>query len=93
VRGLYKDPMQDAIAWRRRWVPFHGDLRAGTRRGRTHRRRRALKDMLKVGGENVAALEDRGWGGDFLGHATGVKLRRRGITDDRVMEVPAARPS
>jgi acyl-CoA synthetase (AMP-forming)/AMP-acid ligase II len=83
--GYYKDPEKTEIAWRGGW--FHsGDLGRLDAEGRIAYVGRS-KDMLKVGGENVAALEIE----DFLGTHPAVKLAQVvGIPDDRYMEVPAA---
>jgi fatty-acyl-CoA synthase len=84
--GYYKDPEQtartiDANGW------FHtGDLGKVDEGGRLIYAGR-LKDMLKVGGENVAAIEVE----DFLAHHPAIDIVQVvGAPDARYAEVPAA---
>jgi fatty-acyl-CoA synthase len=84
--GYYKDPEQTAIAidadgW------FHtGDLGTIDAAGRLSYTGR-LKDMLKVGGENVSALEVE----DYIARLDFVKIVQVvGAPDARYGEVPAA---
>jgi fatty-acyl-CoA synthase len=84
--GYYKDPERtaeviDADGW------FHsGDLGTLDEDGRVAFQGR-LKDMLKVGGENVAAAEIEG----FLARHEAVEIVQVvGAPDDRYVEVPAA---
>jgi fatty-acyl-CoA synthase len=83
--GYHKDPSKTAEAWRGGW--FHtGDLGTMDRDGRIAFRGR-LKDMLKIGGENVAAVEIE----DFLGTHPAVKIAQVvAIPDARYQEVAAA---
>jgi acyl-CoA synthetase (AMP-forming)/AMP-acid ligase II len=83
--SYYKDPEKTAECWRGGW--FHtGDLGRMDEAGRVAYVGRS-KDMLKVGGENVAALEIE----DFLGTHPAVKLAQVvAIPDVRMAEVPAA---
>jgi fatty-acyl-CoA synthase len=83
--GYHRDDERTAEAWRGGW--FHtGDLGRLDEAGRITYVGRS-KDMLKVGGENVAALEIE----DYLGTHPAVKLAQVvGIPDDRLVEVPAA---
>ena len=84
--GYYKDPEQTARAvdgdgW------FHtGDLGSVDADGRLRYAGR-LKDMLKVGGENVSALEVEGY---LAGHAAVQIVQVVGVPDARYQEVPAA---
>ena len=84
--GYYKDPEQtaavlDADGW------FHtGDIGSLTPEGRIRYLGRT-KDMLKVGGENVAAIEIE----SYLGTHPAVSIVAVvGVPDPRYMEVPAA---
>jgi fatty-acyl-CoA synthase len=86
LEGYYKDPEKTAAAidedgW------FHtGDLGVMDPEGRVGYRGR-LKDMLKVGGENVAALEIE----DLLaGHPAVAVCQVVGRPDERLAEVPVA---
>ena len=83
--SYHKDPVKTAESWRGGW--FHtGDLGRLDEAGRVTYVGRS-KDMLKVGGENVAALEIE----DFLAAHPAVKLAQVvAIPDDRLIEVPAA---
>jgi fatty-acyl-CoA synthase len=83
--SYYKDPEKTAEAWRGGW--FHtGDIGRMDADGRATYVGRN-KDMLKVGGENVAALEIE----DFIGTHPAVKLAQVvAIPDVRMAEVPAA---
>lgn len=91
VRGFsvfaayYKDPEKTAKVLRDGW--FHtGDLGSLDAGGSIMFHGR-LKDMLKVGGENVAALEIE----TFVGNHDAVKLCQVvGRTDPRMQEVPVA---
>ena len=84
--GYYKDPEQtaraiDADGW------FHtGDLGSVDEDGRLRYAGR-LKDMLKVGGENVSALEVEGY---LAGHDAVQIVQVVGVPDARYTEVPAA---
>jgi fatty-acyl-CoA synthase len=84
--GYYKDPEQtartiDADGW------FHtGDLGALDERGRLTYSGR-LKDMLKVGGENVAAIEIEDY---LVGHPAVGIVQVVAAPDARYTEVPAA---
>ncbi len=84
--GYYKDPGQTALAvdpegW------FHtGDLGSLDERGRLGYSGR-LKDMLKVGGENVAAIEIEDY---LVGHPAVNIVQVVAAPDARYTEVPAA---
>lgn len=83
--GYYKAPDKNAEAFHQGWFRT-GDLGSLDRRGaiRFHGR---IKDMLKVGGENVAALEIE----SFLARHPSVRLAQVvGVPDDRLLEVPVA---
>ena len=83
--GYYKDPDKTEAAWRGGWFDT-GDLGRMDHDGRVTYVRRS-KDMLKVGGENVAALEIE----DHLGTHPAVKMAQVvGLPDERYAEVPAA---
>jgi fatty-acyl-CoA synthase len=84
--GYYKDPDRTAAAiepagW------FHtGDIGSLTPEGRIRYLGR-IKDMLKVGGENVAAIEIE----SYLGTHPAVSIVAIvGVPDPKYMEVPAA---
>jgi fatty-acyl-CoA synthase len=83
--GYYKDPVRTAEALREGW--FHtGDLCSMDSAGHVTCHGR-IKDMLKVGGENVAAVEIE----SFLMTHPAVKLAQViGVPDDRLQEVAAA---
>lgn len=84
--GYFKAPEKDAeVLEPAGW--FHtGDLGAIDETGRLHYLGRA-KDMLKVGGENVAAIEIE----SFLATHPAVSIAQVvGVPDDRYVEVPAA---
>jgi acyl-CoA synthetase (AMP-forming)/AMP-acid ligase II len=83
--GYYKSPEKNAECFDGDWFRT-GDLCSVTERGAVcfHGR---LKDMLKVGGENVAALEIE----SFLAKHPAVALAQVvGRPDDRLQEVPVA---
>ncbi|MCP5179272.1 MAG: AMP-binding protein [Pseudomonadales bacterium] len=83
--GYYKSPEKNAESFHDGWFRT-GDLCSLDARGaiRFHGR---LKDMLKVGGENVAALEIE----SHLARHPAVRLAQViGIPDARLQEVPAA---
>jgi fatty-acyl-CoA synthase/long-chain acyl-CoA synthetase len=84
--GYYGDPEKTAAALDdERWL-HTGDLYRRTAEGSLIFNGR-LKDMLKVGGENVAALEVEG----FLCEHPAVKLAEVvGAPDERLDEVPVA---
>ena len=84
--GYYNDPARtEAVFLNREWVRS-GDLGALTPEGRIRYLGR-LKDMLKVGGENVAAIEIEG----FLCTHPAVKVAQViAVSDDRLQEVAAA---
>ena len=83
--GYYKDPVKSAEALRGGW--FHtGDLCSVDDAGHVTCHGR-LKDMLKVGGENVAAVEIEA----YLSTHPAVKLAQViGVPDVRLTEVAAA---
>lgn len=83
--GYYKDPVKTAETLKEGWL-HTGDLCSLDDDGRVRFHGR-VKDMLKVGGENVAAVEIE----SFLAGHPGVKLAQViGVPDDRLGEVPAA---
>ncbi len=83
--GYYKDPVKSAEVLRDGW--FHtGDLCSVDEAGHVTCHGR-IKDMLKVGGENVAAVEIEA----FLSTHPAVKLVQViGVPDPRLTEVAAA---
>jgi fatty-acyl-CoA synthase len=84
--GYYRDPEKTAAALDTEGWLHTGDLYSQTADGRLvfHGR---LKDMLKVGGENVAAVEVEA----FLAQHPAVKLVEVvGAPDERLDEVPVA---
>ena len=83
--GYYNAPDKNAEAFHDGWFRT-GDLASVDDAGRIAFHGR-LKDMLKVGGENVAAVEIE----SFLAGHPAVKLAQVvGVPDDRLLEVPAA---
>ena len=82
--GYYNDPAKtEAAFWEGGWFRT-GDLGALDAEGRVTFLGR-LKDMLKVGGENVAAIEIEG----YLALHTAVKLAQVvGVPDEKYGEVP-----
>ncbi|MGA1675124.1 MAG: class I adenylate-forming enzyme family protein [Pseudomonadales bacterium] len=83
--GYYKAPDKNAESFHAGWFRT-GDLGSLDARGaiRFHGR---LKDMLKVGGENVAALEIE----SFLARHPAVRLAQVvGVPDAKLLEVPVA---
>ena len=84
--GYYNDPEKtEAAFWEGGWFRT-GDLGVLDVEGRVTFRGR-LKDMLKVGGENVAAVEIEG----YLALHPAVKLAQVvGLPDERYGEVPVA---
>jgi len=83
--GYHGDPAATAAAWRTGWFST-GDLGWADADGRIVYVGR-WKDMLKVGGENVAALEIE----NLLVTHPAVKLAQVvGVPDPRYVEVPAA---
>ncbi len=84
--GYWKDPIKQAETVTSDGWLRTGDLGALDGRGRVRYLGR-LKDMLKVGGENVAAIEIE----SFLATHPAVKLAQVvGMPDARLQEVPAA---
>ncbi len=85
-RGYYNDPEKTKAAfWDDGWFRT-GDLGVLDAEGRVTFRGR-LKDMLKVGGENVAAVEIEG----YLALHPAVKLAQVvGLPDEKYGEVPVA---
>lgn len=83
--GYYKAPEKNAEAFTDGWFRT-GDLCALDADGSIEFHGR-IKDMLKVGGENVAALEIE----SYLATHPAVKLAQViGVPDERLLEVPAA---
>jgi acyl-CoA synthetase (AMP-forming)/AMP-acid ligase II len=83
--GYHGDPEKTAEAMRGGWL-HTGDLGTVDEDGRVSYRGRS-KDMLKVGGENVAALEIEA----FLETHPAVKIAQVvGVPDPKYLEVPAA---
>jgi acyl-CoA synthetase (AMP-forming)/AMP-acid ligase II len=83
--GYYKDGEKTAATIRGGWL-HTGDIGSLDERGHLMFHGR-LKEMLKVGGENVAALEVE----SFIGGHPAVKLCQVvGIPHERLVEVPAA---
>lgn len=83
--GYYKAPDKNAESFVDGWLRT-GDLCSLDEAGRIEFHGR-IKDMLKVGGENVAAIEIE----SFLSSHPSVKLAQVvGMPDDRLLEVPAA---
>lgn len=83
--GYYKAPEKNAECFVDGWLRT-GDLGALTERNQIRYHGR-LKDMLKVGGENVAAVEIE----SFLATHPAVKLAVVvGVPDQRLLEVAAA---
>lgn len=85
LERYYKDPEKTAATLRDGWV-YTGDLGSMTQTGHLcfHGR---LKDMLKVGGENVAAIEIESF---LSGHPAAKMVQVIGVADERLEEVPAA---
>ena len=85
IDGYYKDREKTAAALRDGWL-HTGDIGSVDAAGHVMFHGRT-KDMLKVGGENVAALEVEA----LVGSHPDVKLCQVvGCPDDRLVEVPAA---
>ena len=83
--GYYKAPEKNAEAFIDGWFRT-GDMGSVDNAGRIAFHGR-IKDTLKVGGENVAALEIE----SYLATHPSVKLAQVvGVPDDRLLEVPAA---
>jgi len=83
--GYYKAPEKNAEALHDGWLRT-GDLCSVDADNRIAFHGR-IKDMLKVGGENVAAIEIE----SFLSGHPAVKLAQViGVPDDHLLEVPAA---
>ncbi len=83
--GYYKSPEKNAEAFVDGWFRT-GDLCSLDEAGRIGFHGR-IKDMLKVGGENVASIEIE----SFLSSHPAVKMAQViGMPDDRLLEVPAA---
>jgi len=85
MQGYYRDPEKTAQTLRDGWL-HTGDIGSLDEHGTVMFHSR-LKDMLKVGGENVAAAEIE----SLLQLHPGVKLAQVvGVADARLVEVPAA---
>lgn len=84
--GYYKDPEATAAAIDKEGWFHSGDLGIMTAEGRLAYRGR-VKDMLKVGGENVAPLEIESY---LLRHPAVTVAAVVGVPDDYYGEVPAA---
>jgi acyl-CoA synthetase (AMP-forming)/AMP-acid ligase II len=83
--GYYKDPVKTAACLADGWF-YSGDLGVVDAEGFIYFHGR-LKDMLKVGGENVAALEIE----SFISNHPAVKLVQVvGVPDPKLEEVAAA---
>ena len=83
--GYYKAPEKNAESFHEGWFRT-GDLCSVDGEGRIAYHGR-IKDMLKVGGENVAAVEIESW----LATHPAVKLAQViGVPDERLLEVAAA---
>jgi acyl-CoA synthetase (AMP-forming)/AMP-acid ligase II len=83
--GYHNDPEKTAEAMRDGWL-HTGDLGVVDADGRVSYRGRS-KDMLKVGGENVSAMEVETY---LLGHPAVKVVQVVGVPDPRYVEVPAA---
>lgn len=84
--GYYKDPEKTSATLEKDGWFHTGDLGTLDEDGRIIYLGR-IKDMLKVGGENVAAAEIE----SYLGTHPAVKIVQVvGVPDDRLVEVPAA---
>ena len=84
-KGYYKSPDKNAEAFEEGWFKT-GDLCAMTSNGEIEFHGR-IKDMLKVGGENVAAIEIE----SLLSQHPGVKMAHIiGVPDARLQEVACA---
>jgi fatty-acyl-CoA synthase len=84
--GYYKDPELTAASFDEDGWFHTGDLMVLDEDGRLSFVSR-LKDMLKVGGENVAAAEVEGF---LLGHPAVYMAQVVGAPDAKYVEVPAA---
>ncbi len=84
--GYYKDPVKNAECFDDEGWFNTGDLGALDEDGRVSFQGR-VKDMLKVGGENVAALEIESW---LQTHPAVNIAQVVGVPDERYDEVPAA---
>jgi acyl-CoA synthetase (AMP-forming)/AMP-acid ligase II len=85
LKGYYKDPEKSAQTIRDGWL-HTGDIGSLDEHGTIMFHGR-FKDMLKVGGENVAAAEIE----DLLQQHPAVKLAQVvGVPDPRLVEIPAA---
>ena len=83
--GYYKSPEKNAESFADGWFRT-GDLCAMDADGRIEFHGR-IKDMLKVGGENVAAIEIESL---LSGHSDVLMAQVIGVEDDRLTEVAAA---
>lgn len=84
--GYYKSPEKTAEAIDRDGWLHTGDIGVLDSEGRVSYRGR-IKDMLKVGGENVAAVEIESY---LLTHPAVQLVQVVGVPDDRLLEVAAA---
>jgi acyl-CoA synthetase (AMP-forming)/AMP-acid ligase II len=84
--GYYNNPEQTKLAIDDEGFFHTGDLCSIDAEGRVSYHGR-IKDMLKVGGENVAAIEVE----SFLATHSAIKMAQVvGVPDTRLVEVPAA---
>jgi fatty-acyl-CoA synthase len=84
--GYYNNPEQSSLAIDGEGYFHTGDLCSIDEHGRIWFHGR-LKDMLKVGGENVAAIEIE----SYLATHPAIKMAQVvGVPDDRLLEAPAA---
>lgn len=84
--GYYKSPEKTAEALDEDGWLHTGDMGAADKEGRISYRGR-LKDMLKVGGENVAAVEIESF---ICGHPAVELVQVVGVPDPKLQEVAAA---
>ena len=84
--GYYKSPEKTAEAIDKEGWLHTGDIATMDREGRVSYQGR-IKDMLKVGGENVAAVEIESY---IIGHPAVQLVQVVGIPDNKLFEVAAA---
>jgi acyl-CoA synthetase (AMP-forming)/AMP-acid ligase II len=84
--GYYKSPEKTAEAIDQQGWLHTGDIATMDREGRVSYQGR-IKDMLKVGGENVAAIEIESY---IISHPTVQLVQVVGVPDNTLVEVAAA---